>query len=132
MRKFLSAASRVLLWSSLSLAAWPCYAEGEWQAPALKTETIEKIHAQTQNYHQCMGQELLKFTDPAADPRNIADAVLKICEAQLTPMREAFVAEGVPEAQADRYLRRVRTQAANNLLRETMMMQAQRQAGAAP
>lgn len=118
------------VWAALAGSA--AAAEGEWQPSVLKPETIEKVYGATNDYHRCMGEEIGKDSDPGADPRAIADAILKTCEVRLNAMREAFIGEGVPEAIADRYLRKTRTQAANSLLRETMALQAQRQNAAAP
>lgn len=111
---------------SLSAAA----AGGDWQESVLQTATLEKVYKTTGAYQRCMGEALRAQVDNKQDSRALTDAILKKCEPQLQPMREAFAAEKVPTEIAERYLKKTRTQAARNLIREVMAMQAVRGAAA--
>lgn len=108
---------------------WPLLAlaeEGQWEPSKLKASTIEAVQRQTANYQHCIDTEGQGIASREADARALANEVLQKCEAQLTPLREAFLSEGVSEQEADRYLRKTRTYAARNLLRALMEVQAMR------
>lgn len=115
-----------------SVCFWPLLAlaeEGQWEPSKLKDSTIEAVNRHTANYQHCIDAEGQGIASRQADARELANEVLKKCEAQLTPLREAFLSEGVSEQEADRYLRKTRTYAARNLLRALMEIQAVRSAG---
>jgi hypothetical protein len=112
-----------------AVCCWPLPAlaeEGQWEPSKLKASTIEAVNRQTAIYQQCIDTEGQGIASREADARELANEVLKKCEAQLTPLREAFLSEGVSAQEADRYLRKTRTYAARNLLRALMEVQAMR------
>lgn len=116
----------VCVWA---VAASAIAAEQSWQESILKPATLKKVSAASNQYQRCMGEQLSSYLDSGQDPRGITDAILKQCESQLQPMRDAFIAEKVPPEMADRYLHKTRTHAARNLIREVMAMQAVRGIG---
>ncbi|HLF96192.1 MAG TPA: hypothetical protein VI457_03530 [Methylococcaceae bacterium] len=111
----------VCFWPLLALAE-----EGQWEPSKLKASTLETAHRQTANYQHCIDTEGQGISSRQADARELANEVLQKCEAQLTPLREAFLSEGVSAQEADRYLSKTRTYAARNLLRALMEVQAMR------
>lgn len=100
--------------------------EGQWEPSKLKDSTIEAAQRQTANYQRCIDTEGQGISSRQADARELANEVLKKCEDRLTPVREAFLSQGVSAQEADRYLRKTRTYAARNLLRALMEVQAMR------
>ena len=113
----------------VTVCFWPLLAragEGQWEPSKLKASTLETAHRQTANYQHCIDTEGQGIVSRDADAQTLANEVLKKCEVQLTPLREAFLSEGVSEQEADRYLRKTRTYAARNLLRALMEVQAMR------
>lgn len=123
---------RGIIPTGLAIALWPLLAaaeEGGWETSKLKDTTIEALNRQTVIYHQCISDDARNYLHNEADARVLADMVLKKCEAQLTPLRETFLSEGVSAPEADRYLRKTRTHAARHLLRQLMEIQAVRSVG---
>ncbi|TAN48978.1 MAG: hypothetical protein EPN21_13430 [Methylococcaceae bacterium] len=117
---------RVLALCLWTIAASAGAAADEWQESALKAATLEKVYQIANQYQRCMVKELQSQVGSDQDSRALTDSILKKCEPQLSPMRDVFTAEKVPAEMAERYLKKTRTQAARNLIREVMAMQAQR------
>lgn len=116
---------KLLLWAALSgCPALVLAEEGQWEPSQLKDSTIEAVHRQSEIYRRCIDTEGRGVASAERDARDLANEVLKKCEAQLTPLREALLNEGVSSQEADRYLRKTRTYAARNLLRALMEVQA--------
>lgn len=112
------------------IAASAMAGESEWQASTLTPATLKKVYQAAGVYQNCVGNALRAQINNKQDSRAVTDGILKQCEPQLQPMRDAFTSEKVPAEIADRYLQKTRTQTARNLLREVMATQAVR--GAAP
>lgn len=105
-------------------------AEGEWTPSTLSDATIAKVTEAKSAYGKCLDEELRKALSSDADPRALADAIMKTCEARLAPIKAAHDAEKVPAEITERYLRQIRSRGAQGLLREIMAAQAVRQSGA--
>jgi hypothetical protein len=101
---------------------------GEWQASALSEQSIRKINALNVKYQQCLQEETDAQANLAADPRAIGDSILHRCEETLNGIRSVMEAEGVPDAISARYLRKNRSQGAQNVMRAVQFVQARRAA----
>lgn len=106
-------------------------AQGQWQESTLSRETIAKANASVKDYQQCLNTETQAHINDRLDSRDIANGVLKVCEDKLSGIMSAFDAEGVPEVVSQRYMRKNRSQGAQNVLRYVMSVQAVRAGEAA-
>ena len=79
-------------------------------------------------YDRCLAEQLHAQIGSDGDSRAVADGILRACEDRLAPIRTALSAEKAPQDNIDRYLRQLRSRAAQAVLRETMGAQAMRQA----
>jgi len=105
--------------------------KSDWQPSTLREETIAKANSAVRNYHQCLNDETLALADDPADPRAIADLILKRCEDKMMPIKAAFDAEQVPASITERYMRKTRSQGAQSVLRYVMAVHAVRSANEA-
>ncbi|MGR9074323.1 MAG: hypothetical protein ACU833_14785 [Gammaproteobacteria bacterium] len=100
-----------------------------WKDTTLSDSTIKKIQMAKYQYIECIGKETEKKRRVEMDTRVATDAIMKACESQLTTIREVFIAEKVPAAAADDYLKRSRIDTARNVLKEMMFAAAARKMG---
>ena len=105
--------------------------KSDWKPSTLSAQTIAKANGAVRKYHQCLNDETLALADDRADPRAIADEILKRCEHKLMPIKAAFDAEQVPASISERYLRKTRSQGAQSVLRYVMAVHAVRSANEA-
>ena len=112
---------------AFSVGSFAIAAAEEWNPSTLSDRTIESIQEQTLVYHQCLDRELNGIREKISDSRNATNRVLKQCEAQLDPIRDALVAEQVPTEIANRYLLRKRHQAARQVLKYMMFAQSRQE-----
>lgn len=88
---------------------------------------INAVRADGTRYQNCVNQQMMKFSGIDMDSRAATDMILKACEPILADIRERFLEQEVPEAIADRYLKRKRTRMARNVLFEMMRLSAMRE-----
>ena len=113
----------------LIVAAGPALsAPKTWQPTTLAPQTIEKTRTATQAYHVCLSNEIKSLQHARLDSRDATNVILKKCESELTPIRDALLAEQVPPKIADRFLFRKRNQAVRKLLQLMMFAESQREA----
>ncbi len=98
----------------------------EWHPSTLSEQTIAKANAAVTDYRKCLGEEIKARAEDRADPREIANSILKNCENRLPAIKSAFDAENVPAAISERYLRKTRSQGAQSVLRTVMGVHAER------
>ena len=97
---------------------------------ALTEQSIKEIQQSKRTYLLCINDEMQKHLQSDArnmDSRHASDKVLKICEPTLAKIRTVFVAQNAPEAVANQYLKRTRTQTARKVLQEMMYASATNQ-----
>ncbi|WP_045224889.1 hypothetical protein [Methyloterricola oryzae] len=100
--------------------------DGQWHASTLSPDTIAKANAAVKDYQSCLNRETLTHVNDPLDCRVIADGVLKVCESKLSGIKDAFEKEGVPDSISQRYMRKNRSQGAQEVLRYVMSVQAAR------
>lgn len=100
--------------------------EESWQASTLSEKTIAQANAAVLEYNQCLDQKTQESMGLTADSRAIADQILKQCENPLGKIKTAYDAENVPASISERYMRKVRSHGAQNVLRFVMSIQAMR------
>lgn len=100
----------------------------EWQTSTLSEQTLGKVRDVLRLYEQCVNDETRAHLNDPYDSRQVADAILQSCEDRLTGIRTAFDAEKVPVSISERYIRRHRSLAAQQILRLVMATQAVRAA----
>ena len=98
----------------------------EWRPSTLSAETIAKANAAVLDYRKCLSEETKAKAENRADPRDIANTILKNCENRLPAIKAAFDAENVPVTISERYLRKTRSQGAQSVLRIVMGVHAER------
>lgn len=99
-----------------------------WQPSTLKEETMNQVHAGLRVYELCVNDETKKHINDKEDSRRITDLILKNCEDKLQAVKAPLDAEQVPDAASERFLRRQRSQVAQQVLRVVMATQAVRSA----
>ncbi len=104
----------------------------QWQSSALSEETIQTARLASTDYFSCIEHELIQFRYQGGDSRYETGKLLKRCENRLIPIQTAFAKEKVDDAIIRRYLRRKRTQAARQVLRIIMSMEARQRAANQP
>ncbi|MGR8933881.1 MAG: hypothetical protein ACU837_05760 [Gammaproteobacteria bacterium] len=100
----------------------------DWKGTTLSEDSIKNIQQAKYKYLQCITDEVQKKDYQKMDTRVATDKIIQQCEKTLTDIRSVFLAEKVPEAIADRYLKRTRTQTARKVLEQMMYAAAERQA----
>lgn len=100
--------------------------ESQWKPSTLSEQTIAKANSAVRDYQNCLNDETTARVNDQADPRAIADAILKQCESRLMPIKTAFDAEKVPTVISERYMRKNRSQGAQSILRFVEAVQAMR------
>lgn len=103
---------------------------GEWQGSSLSEHSIRRINELNVKYRRCLQAETDARAALADDPRAIGDLILRRCEDTLGEIQAALEAEGVPNPIAARYVRKNRSQGAQNVMRVVQFVQAQRAAEA--
>lgn len=104
--------------------------EAAWNTSVLTEQSIKKIQQSKQDYLVCISDEMQKHLNSEAknmDSRHATDKVLKICESSLAKVRIVFLEQNAPEAVANQYLKRTRTQTARKVLQEMMYASAANQ-----
>lgn len=101
----------------------------EWKGTALSEETIKKIQLSQVEYKKCVGTEMQKEGYAKIESRSATDAIIKQCETVLSKMRETYVEAKVPEAIADRHLKKMRITITRRVLKQLMFAEAARAAG---
>ena len=97
-----------------------------WQPSTLSPATMETANRTVSVYHACISQKIDAFRKVELDSRAITDEIMKQCDSELNPIKDAFAAENVPPPITDRYIRRKRTQATRKVLQTMMTYQAMR------
>lgn len=92
----------------------------EWKPTTLSEKTQAKINQAVAAYHQCLNEETSKHIKDSEDSRKLTDLILTACDPKLDPIKPAFQAEKVPDTISDHYLKRKRSQAAQEVVRVTM------------
>lgn len=106
-------------------------AESQWKPSTLSEQTIAKANAAVRGYQKCLNDQTFALVNERADPRAIADTILRRCEHKLAPIKAAYDAEHVPPSISERYMRKNRSQGAQSVLRFVMAVQAMRSTEAA-
>jgi hypothetical protein len=117
----------LLIILGLALASPPLVAiEQTWQPSTLSEKTLKKVDEAVLAYQKCLNDETRQHLKDPEDSRRVTDLILNACDGRLAPIKPAFRAEKVPDPLAERYLRRKRSQAAQQVLRVVMAEQALR------
>lgn len=98
----------------------------EWKETTLSAKTLEKVNSAVEAYQRCLNEETRKHIQDAGDSRHVTDLILGVCDSKLAPAKAAFDSEKVPGVISDHYLRRKRSHAAQQVVREVMGAQALR------
>ncbi len=99
-----------------------------WHPSTLSEQTKEIALTASRDYFGCIDRELNQYHYQGGDSRYETQALLRLCEKRLDPIRTAFASEGVPSRITNRYMKRKRTQAARHVLRVILSMEAQHKA----
>ncbi len=97
-----------------------------WQPSTLSPETMETANRTVSAYHACISRKIGAFRKAELDSRAVTDEIMKLCDSQLNPIKDAFAVENVPPSITDRYIQRKRTQATRKVLQTMMTYQAMR------
>ena len=100
--------------------------EQTWQPSTLDEKTLKKVDEAVLAHQKCLNEETRHHLKDPEDSRRVTDLILNACDGRLAPIKPAFQAEKVPDILAERYLRRKRSQAAQQVLRVVMSEQALR------
>ncbi len=106
----------------------PTEQSGEWKPSTLSENTIAAANAAVLDYRTCLAKEADAKAMARNDPREITNAVLKVCENRLSAIKSAYDSEQVPAAISERYMRKTRSQGAQAVLRSVMAFHAMRAA----
>lgn len=105
---------------------------GTWQPSVLSEAVQEKIRLATLEYQRCVNDETRLHLADRGDSRRVTDQILGRCEPALAELKSVMRTAGVPEVNANLYLRGKRSRAAQQVLRIVMATQAQRAASQEP
>lgn len=105
-------------------------AKEEWNETSISEETIQKIQQAQFTYKKCVVDNMQKPEFSKLESRQATDAIIKLCEPTLAEMRKVYTDVEVPDAIADRHLKKLRIQVTRSLLQELMYAEAARKAGA--
>lgn len=98
----------------------------QWAESTLSECTKNKVKAAIEDYNQCLTKQTQLRASGRDDPRSIANTILKDCEERLSPIKDAYDAEHVPEAISQRHQRQVRSRGVQKVLFAVESVHAQR------
>ncbi len=119
----------LLVSSTFAVAETAKSAKNEWQNTTLKEATIKKIQQAQFNYKKCVTDEMQKKGYLKIESRSATDAIIKQCEDVLSKMRKVYIDADVPDAIADRHLKKMRISITRRVLKQLMFAEAANRAG---
>lgn len=94
--------------------------------PAVSAESILISRQASHQYQICLTEQIKKFVHVDMDVRESTGRILKICDSEFNPIREAFKADNIPGKVTERYLNTKRSRSTPNILRVLMFAQSRR------
>ncbi len=102
--------------------------QAEPRLPAqMNNEDWEIINTAQDSYHECMQGKMLEFSENSDDPRVISDQVLEVCSGILIKLNHDLDERNINPYFSQKYIYNMKNKAAQQLLRNLMMMIASRQ-----
>ncbi|MEE9425365.1 MAG: hypothetical protein V3V18_10380 [Methylococcales bacterium] len=95
--------------------------------PAISAEAILISRAASQQYQVCLTEQIKRYVNIDMHVRQSSGEILKACESEFNPIREAFKAEDIPSQVTERYISTKRSRSTPNILRVLMFAQSRRE-----
>ncbi|HFD11195.1 MAG TPA: hypothetical protein ENJ32_01810 [Crenotrichaceae bacterium] len=94
--------------------------------PAVSAQTILISRKSSQQYQRCLTEQIKQYVNIDMDVRVSTGRIMKACEPEFNPIREAFKADHIPSQVTERYLSTKRSRSTPNILRVLMYAQSKR------
>lgn len=95
--------------------------------PAISAEAILISRAASQQYQVCLTEQIKQYVNVDMHVRQSTGRILKACEPEFNPIRDAFKAEDIPSQVTERYINTKRSRSTPNILRVLMFAQSRRE-----
>jgi hypothetical protein len=95
--------------------------------PAISAEAILISRAASQQYQVCLTEQIKQYVNVDMHIRQSTGEIIKACEHEFNPIREAFKAEDIPSQVTERYINTKRSRSTPNILRVLMFAQSRRE-----
>ena len=95
--------------------------------PAISAEAILISRAASQQYQVCLTEQIKRYVNVDMHVRQSSGEIIKACESEFNPIREAFKAEDIPSQVTERYISTKRSRSTPNILRVLMFAQSRRE-----
>ena len=93
---------------------------------AISAESILISRQASQQYQRCLTEQIKKYVHIEMDVRESTGRILKGCDAEFNPIREAFKSDNIPANVTERYINTKRSRSTPNILRVLMFAQSRR------
>jgi hypothetical protein len=95
--------------------------------PAISAEAILISRAASQQYQRCLTEQIKQYVNVDMHVRQSTGRIMKACEPEFNPIRDAFKAENIPTQVTEKYIRTKRNRSTPNILRVLMFAQSKRE-----
>ncbi len=95
--------------------------------PAISAEAILISRAASQQYQGCLTEQIKQYVNVDMHVLQSTGEIIKACEPEFNPIREAFKAEDIPSQVTERYISTKRSRSTPNILRVLMFAQSRRE-----
>ncbi len=96
--------------------------------PAISAEAILISRAASLQYQACLTEQIKQYVNVDMHVRQSTGRILKACDPEFNPIRDAFKAENIPRKVTERYINTKRSRSTPNILRVLMFAQSRREA----
>jgi hypothetical protein len=96
--------------------------------PAISADAILISRAASQQYQHCLTEQIKRYVNIDMHVRQSSGRILKTCDPEFNPIRDAFKAENIPSQVTERYINTKRSRSTPNILRVLMYAQSRREA----
>lgn len=96
--------------------------------PAISAEAILISRAASLQYQACLTEQIKQYVNVDMHVRQSTGRILKACDPEFNPIRDAFKAENIPRKVTERYINTKRSRSTPNILRVLMFAQSKREA----
>ncbi len=95
--------------------------------PAISADSILISRAASQQYQFCITEQIKDYVNIEMHVRESTGRIMKACDAEFNPIREAFKSDNVPSKVTERYINTKRSRTTPNILRVLMFAQSRRE-----
>ncbi|MCH9698409.1 MAG: hypothetical protein K0U68_09920 [Gammaproteobacteria bacterium] len=81
----------------------------------------------SQQYQVCLSEQIKNYVNIEMDVRESTGRIMKTCDVEFNPIRDAFKLDAIPSNVTERYISTKRSRSTPNILRVLMFAQSRRE-----